>query len=123
MTFGRHFQMELKPNYFNKWKFMFYNFFYVIFADFGVDNLVDFSKQTNFPWMMSNVYDNETKLPLADGLVTHIIEWGGKKVSLRFFYIVRKRFLCYGHSLAPVFYFPHTHVWWRYSVSTEGASI
>lgn len=50
--------------------------------DFGVDNLVDFTKQTPFPWLMSNVIDNETKRPLAEGAVTHTIEWGGKKIGL-----------------------------------------
>lgn len=47
--------------------------------------MVDFTKQTPFPWLMSNVIDNETKRPLAEGLTSHVIEWGGKKVR---FYII-----------------------------------
>ena len=31
---------------------------------------------------MSNVIDNETGRPLADGKVHHIIEWGGRKIGL-----------------------------------------
>lgn len=50
--------------------------------DFGVDNLVDFAKQTTFPWLISNVIDNETKQPLAEGKVSHVIEWEGKKIGL-----------------------------------------
>ena len=31
---------------------------------------------------MSNVIDNETGRPLADGKVTHIIDWCGRKIGL-----------------------------------------
>lgn len=37
------------------------------------------SQKTNFPWLLSNVYDMTTGEILADGWVTHIIEWHGKK--------------------------------------------
>ncbi|GAB6023701.1 hypothetical protein CHUAL_008461 [Chamberlinius hualienensis] len=50
--------------------------------DFGIENLVGFTKQTNFPWLISNVIDNETKRPLAEGLTTYVKEWGGKKFGL-----------------------------------------
>ncbi|XP_022237436.1 uncharacterized protein LOC106478186 isoform X1 [Limulus polyphemus] len=50
--------------------------------DFGIDNLSDFVKQTNFPWLISNVIDNDTDQPLADGQTTFIIERGGKKFGL-----------------------------------------
>ncbi|XP_054165032.1 trifunctional nucleotide phosphoesterase protein YfkN-like [Oppia nitens] len=42
--------------------------------DFGVDNLLSFVKQTSFPWLMSNVFDNETNRPLGDGKIWHIID-------------------------------------------------
>lgn len=49
-------------------------------ADFGVDTLVKMIDQTTFPWLMSNVIDNITEEPLAQGLTKHMIEWQGKKV-------------------------------------------
>jgi hypothetical protein len=51
-------------------------------ADFGMDTLTDLVEKTNFPWLMSNVIDNETGRPLADGKVTHIMEWWGRKIGL-----------------------------------------
>jgi len=50
-------------------------------ADFGVDELMEFSAATKFPWLLSNVIDNMTNRQLADGEVKRIIEWGGRKVS------------------------------------------
>lgn len=50
--------------------------------DFGVDNLSDFVKQTTFPWLISNVIDNDTNQPLADGQTTFTIHHGGKKFGL-----------------------------------------
>ncbi|XP_071785238.1 mannosylglucosyl-3-phosphoglycerate phosphatase-like [Asterias amurensis] len=50
--------------------------------DFGVDELEDIVRDTNFPWMMSNVIDNFTGQPLADGLVTRTITCQGKKIGL-----------------------------------------
>lgn len=37
------------------------------------------AQETNFPWLLSNVYDITTDSTLADGKVTHIISWHGKK--------------------------------------------
>ncbi|XP_018022748.1 mannosylglucosyl-3-phosphoglycerate phosphatase isoform X2 [Hyalella azteca] len=45
--------------------------------DFGLERLIDLASDTNFPWLMSNVVDNETGRPLADGCVTHTICWHG----------------------------------------------
>ena len=39
------------------------------------------SQETNFPWLLSNVYDITTNGTLADGKVTHIITWHGKKLG------------------------------------------
>ncbi|OQR69207.1 5' nucleotidase-like [Tropilaelaps mercedesae] len=50
--------------------------------DFGVDNLVDFKEKCEFPWLISNVIDNETHRLLADGLEYVIVERGGKKIGL-----------------------------------------
>ena len=49
--------------------------------DFGVDELVEFSSATEFPWLLSNVIDNTTDRQLAEGKVTWIIEWNGRKVG------------------------------------------
>ena len=53
-----------------------------IFLDFGIDTLMEHVEKTNFPWLMSNVIDNETGRPLADGKITHIMEWWGRKIGL-----------------------------------------
>ncbi|CAB3377336.1 Hypothetical predicted protein [Cloeon dipterum] len=50
--------------------------------DFGLDVLLDWAARTNFPWLMSNVIDNETGRPLADGKITHVVQWGGHKIGL-----------------------------------------
>ena len=39
-------------------------------------------EKTNFPWLMSNVVDNETGRPLAEGKVTHMLDWWGRKIGL-----------------------------------------
>lgn len=50
--------------------------------DYGVDNLIDFVKQTTFPWLLSNVIDKETSNQLGDGKVFHVIERSGFKFGL-----------------------------------------
>lgn len=50
--------------------------------DYGVDNLIDFTKRTTFPWLLSNVIDKETSNQLGDGLEFHIIERSGVKFGL-----------------------------------------
>ena len=52
------------------------------FLDFGIEILQERVEKTNFPWLMSNVIDNETGQPLADGKVSHIIDWCGRKIGL-----------------------------------------
>ena len=52
------------------------------FSDFGIETLQERVEKTNFPWLMSNVIDNETGQPLADGKVSHIIDWCGRKIGL-----------------------------------------
>ncbi|XP_022646777.1 uncharacterized protein LOC111270694 isoform X2 [Varroa jacobsoni] len=50
--------------------------------DFGVDNLIDFKDKCKFPWLMSNVVDNETQKLLADGSEFVILERTGKKFGI-----------------------------------------
>ena len=51
-------------------------------ADFGIETLQELVEKTAFPWLISNVTDNETGRPLAEGKITHIIEWWGRKIGL-----------------------------------------
>ncbi|XP_030369481.1 uncharacterized protein LOC115620395 isoform X2 [Scaptodrosophila lebanonensis] len=41
--------------------------------DHGLDVLVNLIKKTDFPWLMSNVVDNETGRPLGGGKISHFI--------------------------------------------------
>lgn len=50
--------------------------------DFGLDILNEWVKKTTFPWLMSNVIDNETGRPLADGCITQVFTWGGHRIGL-----------------------------------------
>ena len=56
--------------------------FQYFFSDFGLDTLESLVEKTEFPWLMSNVIDNETGRPLADGKVHHTIEWEGRRIGL-----------------------------------------
>ena len=53
-----------------------------LILDFGMEPLNDLVNKTKFPWLMSNVIDKETNRPLAEGKVSHIIEWEGCKIGL-----------------------------------------
>ena len=53
-----------------------------MFVDFGIDTLMEHAEKTDFPWLMSNVADNETGRPLAEGKVSHVLEWWGRKIGL-----------------------------------------
>lgn len=50
--------------------------------DFGLEILAERVSETKFPWLMSNVIDNETGRPLGDGKITHVIDWNGKRIGL-----------------------------------------
>lgn len=56
--------------------------------DFGLDVLSQWVARTKFPWLMSNVIDNETGRPLGDGKITHVIDWNNKRIGLVCTYIV-----------------------------------
>jgi len=43
---------------------------------------MEHAEKTDFPWLMSNVADNETGRPLAEGKVSHVLEWWGRKIGL-----------------------------------------
>ncbi|XP_060807227.1 snake venom 5'-nucleotidase isoform X1 [Amyelois transitella] len=50
--------------------------------DFGLEILSGLVAQCNFPWLMSNVIDNETGRPLGDGKITHALMCNGHKIGL-----------------------------------------
>ena len=54
--------------------------FLIVVSDFGLEHLVEIARQTNFPWLMSNVRDRHTGRLLAEGKESLIINWGGRKV-------------------------------------------
>ncbi|GBP80721.1 hypothetical protein EVAR_57192_1, partial [Eumeta japonica] len=49
---------------------------------FGLETLSNLVAQCNFPWLMSNVIDNETGRPLGDGKITHALVYNGHKIGL-----------------------------------------
>ncbi|XP_050442414.1 mannosylglucosyl-3-phosphoglycerate phosphatase isoform X2 [Adelges cooleyi] len=50
--------------------------------DFGLEVLAERVSETNFPWLMSNVVDNETGRPLGDGKITHVFDWHNRRIGL-----------------------------------------
>lgn len=50
--------------------------------DFGIDILNKLVEETNFPWLLSNVFDKKTGQPLAHGLETRVIEVNSIKIGL-----------------------------------------
>lgn len=55
--------------------------------DFGLEILAERVAETKFPWLMSNVFDNETGRPLGDGKITHVIDWNGKRIGLVIYFL------------------------------------
>ncbi|XP_059616059.1 snake venom 5'-nucleotidase isoform X1 [Phlebotomus argentipes] len=49
--------------------------------DHGLDVLSKWVDRCHFPWLMSNVVDNETGRPLGDGKITHIMRYGEHKIG------------------------------------------
>lgn len=50
--------------------------------DHGLEVITEHIAKTDFPWLMSNVIDNETGRPLGSGKSTHVIQHGGIKVGI-----------------------------------------
>ncbi|CAG2110984.1 unnamed protein product, partial [Medioppia subpectinata] len=50
--------------------------------DFGVPHLESFVSRTNFPWVLSNVFDPQTNRPMAGAFLFHTIRRNGKKVGI-----------------------------------------
>uniref|UniRef100_A0A0G4FXX2 5'-Nucleotidase C-terminal domain-containing protein n=1 Tax=Chromera velia CCMP2878 TaxID=1169474 RepID=A0A0G4FXX2_9ALVE len=50
--------------------------------DFGVDNLEYLAGSCGFPWLISNVTEKESGLPLANGQVYRLFEWQGHRIGV-----------------------------------------
>ncbi|KAF5285172.1 hypothetical protein FQA39_LY16739 [Lamprigera yunnana] len=50
--------------------------------DHGLEVLSQWALATNFPWLMSNVLDNETGRPLGEGRITYVIHSAGRRIGL-----------------------------------------
>lgn len=50
--------------------------------DHGLEVLSQWVGKTEFPWLMSNVIDNETGRPLGEGHITHVVHWAGRQIGL-----------------------------------------
>ena len=50
--------------------------------DFGMDNLIALTGQTNFPWLLSNCCEARTGRPLAQAHAKHVVELNGVRVGL-----------------------------------------
>jgi 5'-nucleotidase len=50
--------------------------------DFGLDVLLSRISESNFPWLLSNVFDIETKKPLGNVEIMKIIEFNGLKIGV-----------------------------------------
>jgi len=50
--------------------------------DFGLPNLKALVRDSNFPWLLSNVLDSESGNPVADAKIFHILEKNGLKLGI-----------------------------------------
>ncbi|XP_045472660.1 mannosylglucosyl-3-phosphoglycerate phosphatase isoform X3 [Harmonia axyridis] len=50
--------------------------------DHGLQVLSQWVPKCKFPWLMSNVLDNETGRPLGEGRITHVVHWAGHRIGL-----------------------------------------
>lgn len=55
---------------------------FLLNLDHGLEVITSHIEKTEFPWLMSNVVDNETGRPLGSGKKTHVIEHCGVKVGI-----------------------------------------
>lgn len=50
--------------------------------DFGLEVLLKHIKNSNFPWLISNVFDSDTKKPLGNVNDRHVIDIDGIRVGI-----------------------------------------
>ena len=65
----------------------------ILKKDFELEEIIKMKNQTNFPWIMSNVFYKPTGKPLGDGIEYLIIESNGLKVSniMKIFLFIYKK--------------------------------
>lgn len=59
--------------------------------DFGVECLENLIGECNFPWLMSNVLDEETRQPMAASLLQHVVTI--KNIRIGFIGLVEKEWI------------------------------
>jgi 5'-nucleotidase len=50
--------------------------------DYELERVIDLTSRTNFPWLLSNIYDKRTERRLAEGLETYIFNVNGVKIGV-----------------------------------------
>ena len=50
--------------------------------DYGIDRFIELKEKTDFPWLLTNVFDSHTKLPLGNTLDHLILEHEGVKIGM-----------------------------------------
>merc|ERR1719336_1371946 len=50
--------------------------------DYGLDVFTERREKSDFPWIISNVIDNESGQPLGGGKVYHTMDWEGRKLGI-----------------------------------------
>lgn len=50
--------------------------------DFPIEDVMELKRQTNFPWLLSNVYDKQTGNRMGDAEEYIIFEKGGLKIGV-----------------------------------------
>ena len=59
----------------------------ILLKDFGLDVLISSVEKSNFPWRISNIFDEDTKIPLGNNDDKTIININGFKVFIILCYI------------------------------------
>lgn len=49
--------------------------------DFGIEDLILLTKETSFPWLITNVKSKSTLEPIAAGEISKVIHLSGKKIA------------------------------------------
>ena len=50
--------------------------------DHGLEPLAGLLESCDFPWLLSNVFDADTGLPLGGAMETHVLDWQGRRIGL-----------------------------------------
>ena len=81
-NFGSAFIFELRMDKRNNYFVRVLNKNTIFCLDYGVDILTSRIEESTFPWILSNVFDAETKKPLGDVEDRKVVEINGYRVIL-----------------------------------------